>query len=266
MAQSMNTESRNAEVCLQHILSLIVGYAFLGLFRFLGNDLSVEMELGMYAVVSTTIVNTFLSIVTNLLVAIGIVFALVLYKLPEKNRATANTVGRILFLVLQALLILSCLAFGDQIGSLYGGYGIPQEVIVTVMMRLRSAAIPMALLSAALAAVGIEVKKESLLLIFLIDLAAFVLSLIVMRERGISGAVLGLGIMQPVAVLLPNVGVWNYSRNVQETVPTYYMGMQAGESGNHPAAAQIFCPTCGARLSAEAKYCSRCGTERNILL
>ena len=263
MVQSVNTEKKNTDVRLQYILSLIVGFSFLYLCGFAGRFLAARW-IGPDAAVSITVATHFLNAATIPFVAIGIVFALVLYRQAGRKSAAANIAAMIVFLGLQGLLILIFLIFGRQIGSLYIE---APEIRVMLIPALRTAAIPMVLLSAASAVAGIAVKKKSFLLILMIDLAAFVLSLIIMfistyiLHWGVIGIAIGLGIMQPAASLLPNVGGWRHG----EAVPAS-ADIQSGEHGGNHAATQMFCPKCGARFSAEKKYCDQCGTELSVLL
>jgi len=265
MIPSANNEKKNMDVRLQYILSLIVGFAFLYLCGSVGQYLAARFA--SYVVVSAVVMNRFLNLITILFVITGIIFAMVLYRQPAQKRASTNRISMIVFLALQVLLILALLVLGAPIASLYIENA---EIIAAVIPALRTAAIPMILLTIVSVVVGLIVKRKSFLLILVADIIVFVLSLIFMfvgayiLHWGLNGIAIGLGIMQPVAALLPNIGGWQFGNEAQGSFSTATQIRSDGDS-NH-AVAQMFCPQCGARFSAEKKYCDQCGTELSVLV
>ena len=114
--------------------------------------------------------------------------------------------------------------------------------------------------------VGMMAKKKSFLFMLLAYLIAFILSVAAMflgLNWGITGIAIGLGMIQPVVALLPNVGNWSGSAALDSTA-SFPVTQDGAETGN--TAVQMFCPQCGTRFPVGTKYCDQCGSELKALL
>ena len=264
MVQENNTVKNNEDTRVRRILSLIIGFVFFYLCGFVGKFLAARVS--SYGTVAITIMNSFLNAVTILFVAVGIIFALVQHNQSEKKRAVTNKISLFIISAFQILLILALLVLGNQITALY----IRPDLIFNILVpAFRAAAISMTLFSTISIVLGMMVKRKSFLFLLLSYIIVFVLSVAAMfiglgtLNWGVTGIAIGIGMIQPVVALLPNVENWSGSAALN-SIASFPVTQDNAET--EKPTVQMFCPQCGTRLPAGTKYCDQCGSELKALL
>ena len=201
---------------------------------------------------------------TVVLAVIGIAFAVIANKQDEQKRIQSNQIASIVFPVLQAVIIL-ILLFGHRlIAVLYiDPSGNVDYTFDWVVSTFRTAALPMLGCAVVAILLGKLVKKKSLLLIVLIDFITLIISVAVTvfyaqaSHRGTVpvAAGVGMGIMQPMAILLPSI-IWSRGQQTRkQPVQT-----NAGQYASQTKSFEMFCPQCGKRFPTGESYCDQCGT------
>ena len=266
MTEDMTIQKKRLDVRLQYILSLLVGYVLLRIFPFITSR--VVSRLGIYTAVSLSLFQIFSGTFSVICVLAGIAFSLTLYRDDGYGGPESLAIPTVVSLMLEALLILLCLPFAPRV---IGFFDYNSAVVAEAIPFLRAAALAMLVFSAASAVVMLTVKKKSFLMIALIDLAVFVLASLVMvvayRFLNIGGVsvALGVGMLQPVAVLLPNLGSWDRDTGAWKAAPTI-SGSDLREVTRYDnTTGEMICPGCGARFPAGFKFCEQCGSKLNEL-
>ncbi len=216
MNGSGNPAKKGMDLRLQYILSLLTGPLLLAIggtsavlftVRYMGDRLALPVLSFDLLLLSGTVLPFLLGIVSTFL----------LYPRSEQKRTRIYLVTAIAVPALQVLfalffLILSFLP--PVLRILCGG----EEMLSWLSGALRISALQTllytAVFTAAAALVGFLWKKKTLLFVLIVFFAAFVLSMLLMYvfvfslNFGLTGFVIGYGLLQPAAVVLPNVGRW----------------------------------------------------------
>ena len=195
---------------LQYFLTTLAGVIFLTLLAIFG-ILVVYVTIGEYGGIACNVLTSIVCFFTTFPVLLGIVFALILYNMSEPNRAKMTLVASILFPVLQLLLCLLLLILSFVVPSL----GSRMNAMIAGMLSypLRIITVPLFLFSAVHTLLALLLKKKTVLIVVLIEFGVFILSAVIslVFMYGLHMGllfVIGLGILQPAVVLLPNVGTW----------------------------------------------------------
>ncbi len=237
-------KSVSMDIHLQKTLSILVGFAFLCVAEFICNRIALR------AFGST--VNPIpepLRFMTVLLSVLGIVADL---------NASEKRFSSILLPALEFLFMMCMLLLSRQLVGLFGN---EWTITDSAVYGMRLAVAPMFIVSAAVCIFGLCFSEKTFRSVFFIELALLLLSVIIMLvcvyvfHLGLAGAALCLGIMQPVAALLPNLGRWK-GENSRAEVAAPQAGIAAAS-----APSQMFCTRCGSRFPAETVYCTHCGGQ-----
>lgn len=263
VTSSVGADKQKVDICLQQIFSLVIGVVFVFICGFIGKWLAGNL-IGMGGTLASQIADSFIKATSVILAIIGAIFAIVLHKQDAQKRIQTNKIALIVFSALQAVLLLILFFGGRIIISLYLGAigGGAYNAVIT--STLRTTAIPMLMASVVAILLGKFIKRKSLLLVLLIDFIAFILSVavtVLYAQAGAQGMVplaagVGIGIMQPIAVLLPSIG-WDYNKPAQKQA----VATNDGHADRQAGGLQRFCPQCGTRFPAGKSYCDQCGAE-----
>ena len=263
VTSGVGTDKQKADTCLQQIISLIVGVVFVFVCGAISKWLSNHM-IGITGSLAVWTLESFLNTASVVLAVIGIAFAVIANKQDEQKRIQSNQIASIVFPVLQAVIIL-ILLFGHRlIAVLYiDPSGNVDYTFDWVVSTFRTAALPMLGCAVVAILLGKLVKKKSLLLIVLIDFITLIISVAVTvfyaqaSHRGTVpvAAGVGMGIMQPMAILLPSI-IWSRGQQTRkQPVQT-----NAGQYASQTKSFEMFCPQCGKRFPTGESYCDQCGT------
>ena len=195
---------------LQYFLTALAGVILLTLLGVL-EILLMRYTIGEYGGLACTVLTLLICFCSALPLLLGIVFALVRYSMSEPKRAKLTTVASIVFPALQLLLCLLLLLLSFAMPFLASR----TNPMVADLLRstLRVIAVPLFLFSVVFALLAFLLSKKTILIVLPIELGVFLLSAVIflvfayVLHFGLV-SVIGLGILQPAVVLLPNVGRW----------------------------------------------------------